>query len=116
MKTINALTFFARPRYLRAIPSLVLLTTAMAWGMAPCAQWFGHTSRVPAPAASTTTAPILVVGTIYDPATPYPWAIALSNQLPTSTLLTYRGDGHTAFGSGSACIDKTIDTVARRIG
>ena len=35
MKTINALTFFARPRYLRAIPSLVLLTTAMAWGMVP---------------------------------------------------------------------------------
>ena len=35
MKTINSLTFFARPRYLRAIPSLVLLTTAMAWGMAP---------------------------------------------------------------------------------
>ncbi len=30
-----ALNFFARPRYLRAIPSLVLLTTAMAWGMAP---------------------------------------------------------------------------------
>jgi hypothetical protein len=29
------LNFFARPRYLRAIPSLVLLTTAMAWGMAP---------------------------------------------------------------------------------
>ena len=86
------------------------MAQSMAWGMAPCAQWFGHTSRVPAPAASTTTAPILVVGTIYDPATPYPWAIALSNQLPTSTLLTYRGDGHTAFGSGSACIDKTIDT------
>lgn len=35
MKTINSLTFFTRPRYLRAIPSLVLLTTAMAWGMAP---------------------------------------------------------------------------------
>ncbi len=33
MKT--ALNFFARPRYLRAIPSLVLLTTAMAWGMVP---------------------------------------------------------------------------------
>ncbi len=30
-----ALNFFARPRYLRAIPSLMLLTTAMAWGMAP---------------------------------------------------------------------------------
>ena len=26
--------FLLRPRYLRAIPSLVVLTTAMAWGMA----------------------------------------------------------------------------------
>ncbi|MES2401093.1 MAG: hypothetical protein V4573_13975 [Pseudomonadota bacterium] len=31
----TALNFFARPRYLRAIPSLVVLTTAMAWGMVP---------------------------------------------------------------------------------
>ncbi len=34
----------------------------------------------PAPAHSTTTAPILVVGTLYDPATPYWWAQALSPQ------------------------------------
>lgn len=27
--------FLFRPRYLRAIPSLVVLTTAMAWGVAP---------------------------------------------------------------------------------
>lgn len=27
--------FVFRPRYLRAIPSLVVLTTAMAWGVAP---------------------------------------------------------------------------------
>lgn len=27
--------FLLRPRYLRAIPSLVVLTTAMAWGVAP---------------------------------------------------------------------------------
>ena len=26
--------FLTRPRYLRAIPSLVVLTTAMAWGVA----------------------------------------------------------------------------------
>ena len=31
----TAFNFFARPRYLRAIPSLMVLTTAMAWGMAP---------------------------------------------------------------------------------
>jgi len=28
--------------------------------------------------------------------------------LPTSTLLTYDGDGHTAFSTGSTCIDRTI--------
>ena len=27
--------FLLRPRYLRAIPSLVVLTTTMAWGVAP---------------------------------------------------------------------------------
>ena len=27
--------FLFHPRYLRAIPSLVVLTTAMAWGVAP---------------------------------------------------------------------------------
>ncbi len=33
--SLVAASFFTRPRYLRAIPSLVVLTTAMAWGMAP---------------------------------------------------------------------------------
>lgn len=84
------------------------LARAMSWGNAPCSTWYGHSPQAPAPASTTTTAPILVVGTIYDPATPYPWAVALHNQLPTSTLLTYRGDGHTAFGSGSTCIDNAI--------
>jgi hypothetical protein len=86
------------------------MAKAMSWGNAPCSEWFAHSDRVPAPAASTTTSPILVVGTIYDPATPYPWAVALSQQLSTATLLTWVGDGHTAYGNGSRCIDSAIDT------
>ena len=85
------------------------MARAMAWGNAPCSVWFGHSTRQPAPANSTTTSPILVVGTTYDPATPYPWAVALSQQLSTATLLTWIGDGHTAYGSGSKCIDTAID-------
>ena len=85
------------------------LARSMSWGNAPCTTWFGHDSRPPAPAATTTTAPILVVGTRHDPATPYAWAQSLHAQLPTSSLLTYEGDGHTAYGSGSACIDRAID-------
>jgi pimeloyl-ACP methyl ester carboxylesterase len=85
------------------------MARAMSWGNAPCSQWFGHSDRVPAPAATSTTAPILVVGTTFDPATPYAWAQALSRQLPTSTLLTFRGDGHTAYGAGSRCVDTAVD-------
>jgi pimeloyl-ACP methyl ester carboxylesterase len=86
------------------------MAKAMAWGNAACSQWYGHTTAAPAPASSTTSAPILVVGTTFDPATPYPWAVALSKQLTTSTLLTYRGDGHTAFGSGSRCINDAVSS------
>ena len=85
------------------------MAKTMSWGNAPCSKWFGRTTRVPAPASSTTTAPILIVGTTYDPATPYSWSVALNRQLPTSTLLTYQGDGHTAYGGGSACISRLVD-------
>ncbi|MBU6279855.1 MAG: alpha/beta hydrolase, partial [Actinomycetales bacterium] len=42
------------------------------------------------------------------PATPYSWAAALRQQLPASRLITWEGDGHTAFGSGSACVDTAV--------
>ena len=32
----------------------------------------------------------------------------MANLLPNSTLLTYAGWGHTAFGSGNYCIDSTV--------
>ena len=41
--------------------------------------------------------PILVIGTTRDPATPYVWAQALAKQLSSGVLLTYVGDGHTAY-------------------
>jgi hypothetical protein len=81
----------------------------MAWGNAPFSTWFGHTPGAPAAVHSTTAAPIVVVGTTYDPATPYEWSTSLTAQLPTATLLTRVGDGHTAYGSGSTCIDRALD-------
>lgn len=85
------------------------LAEAMAWGNAPCSQWFGHEGPAPAPAATSTRSPILVIGTTADPATPYSWAVALNQQLRTSRLLTYVGDGHTAYGNGVRCIDGAVD-------
>jgi pimeloyl-ACP methyl ester carboxylesterase len=86
------------------------MARAIAWGNAACSAWYGHSPIGPARASSATTAPILVIGTTYDPATPYPWARALSRQLATSTLLTLRGDGHTAYGTGSRCVDDAVDS------
>lgn len=86
-----------------------LMAQALAWGNAPCSEWFGHSPVAPAPARSTTTAPILIIGGLHDPATPYRWAEALARQLTTSTLLTYTGDGHTVYGNGVDCIDRPVD-------
>jgi pimeloyl-ACP methyl ester carboxylesterase len=51
----------------------------------------------------------LVVGTTYDPATPYRGAKQLVSQLGNARLLTMRGDGHTAYGGNSPCIDAAVD-------
>lgn len=52
--------------------------------------------------------PILVVGTVGDPATPYEWSEQMTEALGGSVLLTYEGDGHTAFMRGGPCIDDAV--------
>jgi hypothetical protein len=56
------------------------------------------------------TSPIIVIGTLRDPATPYSWAVALNKLITNSLLITLDGDGHTGHGRGSSCVDKTVDT------
>ncbi|MYY86644.1 alpha/beta fold hydrolase [Streptomyces sp. SID335] len=81
----------------------------LAWSSLNCAYWpvraTGEAHRIEAKGA----APILVAGTTRDPATPYRWAKALASQLSSGRLLTYEGDGHTAYGRGSECVDSTIN-------
>ena len=84
--------------------------TALAWSSLVCAYWSqpatGHAARITAKGA----APILVVGTTRDPATPYAWAQALAAQLDSGTLLSFNGDGHTAYERGSTCVDNDVNT------
>ena len=89
-----------------SVPELAM---AMSWGNAPCSTWFDHSLITPAPANTSTTAPILIVGTTFDPATPISWARSLNKQLPTSSLLIYVGDGHTACLGGNKCVDRVVD-------
>lgn len=43
------------------------------------------------------------------PATPYTESVGLTEALGRARLLTMRGDGHTAYGGNSPCIDRWID-------
>ena len=52
----------------------------------------------------------LVTATTYDPATPYQGALSLVQDLGNARLLTMEGDGHTAYGGNSTCIDSATET------
>ncbi len=50
----------------------------------------------------------LVIGTTGDPATPYQQAVSLAKILSGATLLTFQGEGHTAYGSDS-CVNDHVE-------
>jgi pimeloyl-ACP methyl ester carboxylesterase len=56
------------------------------------------------------TTPIMIIGTLRDPATPYEWAVGLSKIIRSSILITLDADGHTGQGRGSECVDKAFDS------
>lgn len=55
------------------------------------------------------TPPMVVVGTTRDPATPFEWSEQLAEQLASGVMVTFDGDGHTAYTRGNACVDDLID-------
>jgi pimeloyl-ACP methyl ester carboxylesterase len=72
-----------------------------------CQAW--PTSRHPVPPETAAgSAPILVVGNLHDPATPYAGAVHLAATLRTGVLLTWDGEGHTSYGQ-SSCIDAKVN-------
>jgi pimeloyl-ACP methyl ester carboxylesterase len=81
----------------------------VAWSGLPCAFWPAPPDSGPHPIRAPGAAPILVVGTVRDPATPYAWAQSLAEQLESGVLLSYDGDGHTAYARGSSCIDEAVE-------
>ena len=86
--------------------------SSFAYAEVPLALWpvrdedaFAGPFEVPA----SSPAP-LVIGTTYDPATPYRGSLQMVEDLGNATLLTMEGDGHTAYGGNSACIDTATET------
>ena len=79
----------------------------LATGPLACVDWPLPANPVPEWTGAGAP-PILVVGTVGDPATPYEWSEEMAEALKGSVLLTYEGDGHTAFLRGGACVDDAV--------
>jgi pimeloyl-ACP methyl ester carboxylesterase len=85
-----------------------LFGTSLALGLLGCQQWLGP--RHPLPAVHAAGAPpILVIGTTNDPATPYASAGVLTHALASGVLLTWDGEGHTAYPKTS-CVVKVVNS------
>ncbi|MGW1410198.1 alpha/beta hydrolase [Streptomyces sp. NPDC002403] len=82
----------------------------LGWSLISCTGWpvpgAWKNPDVSAPGA----APILVVGNTGDPATPYEGARAMADALGQGVgmMMTYEGQGHGAYNSGNACVQKAV--------
>jgi pimeloyl-ACP methyl ester carboxylesterase len=81
----------------------------MSYGGTLCEAWPFPPTRDRVAIAAEGSADILVIGTTNDPATPYVWAVALADQLQNGHLVTYEGEGHTAYTTGDSCVLGVVD-------
>lgn len=80
------------------------------YGALGCESWPFPVVNHPDSYAAEGSKTILVIGTTGDPATPYAQAVALANEvLANAQLITWNGEGHTAYGQGSKCIEQVVD-------
>jgi len=86
-----------------------VLGKQLAYGDVGCLQWPVKAATERPVIHAVGSADILVVGTTNDPATPYSWAEALATQLENGHLVTYDGEGHTAYNKSNSCVDDTVD-------
>ncbi len=93
-------------RILEASPTFGRL---FAWGLTACGSWPVHSGKKPTALRATGSAPILVVGTTRDPATPLSWAEGLAEQLDHAVLVKRDGDGHTGYKAGNSCVDDAVE-------
>jgi pimeloyl-ACP methyl ester carboxylesterase len=80
-------------------PLATSVLTCALWPVAPDPYPTGPAEGAP---------PILVVGTLGDPATPYESTARLADMLGVGVVLTWEGEGHTAYPD-TACISDAVD-------
>ena len=84
-----------------------LFGPSLATGLLSCANWPAQRDPYPTGAADGAP-PLLVIGTVGDPATPYEQAPRLTRMLGVGVLLTWEGEGHTAYPQ-TTCVTKAVN-------
>ena len=79
-------------------------------GAITCENWPFPLAQRPSDYSAKGSPTIVVVGTTGDPATPYQQAVALAHEvLAEGFLVTFVGDGHTAYGRSNSCVSDAVD-------
>jgi pimeloyl-ACP methyl ester carboxylesterase len=83
----------------------------LAWSLLGCTDWAVPGADDHPDVSAPGSAPILVVGNTGDPATPYEGARKMADALGRGVgiELTYKGQGHGAYGSKSRCVKRAVD-------
>lgn len=74
-----------------------------------CDGWPYPPTRERGPITASGADPIVVIGTTGDPATPYEWAVNLADQLASGVLVSFEGEGHTAYNKSNSCVQDAVD-------
>ena len=93
----------------RAARSAPHFGATTVWLGLPCTFWPVPSEGEVGPIHAANAPPILVVGALHDPATPYSWAVSVSKEMQTAQLLTVDGTSHTSYARGDGCVDNTVD-------
>lgn len=78
-------------------------------GDVQCEVWPYRSASTLEPVVGAGAAPVLVIGTTGDPATPIQWAEAVTEQLESAVLIRFEGEGHTAYRQGDVCVNDAVD-------
>ena len=81
----------------------------IVWSQATCGVWPLEPTGVTRTVSAEGAGPIVVIGTTRDPATPYEWSVRLRKQLAHASLISFDGDGHSAYTRSNECVDDAVD-------
>ncbi len=82
---------------------------SLGWGVLSCKDW-PYAPQQAIKISPSTSAPVMLLATENDPATPAKWALEVATKLGNAELVLWEGGyNHTAYFEGSDCVTDRVD-------